>query len=449
MKKITSSGNKTAELSNELMESKKEPLESEKELTEQSVAECLYITPGLGSVRLKKLFEAAGGAERILGLEESEIKSLIGEKGFQSLRKVQIEYERDREGLLKRMRNYRQREESKGIRFVFCGEKKYPKRLLKIPDYPFGLYYTGKLPSEEKPVVSVIGARECSEYGRKCAEIFGKTLAEYGVSVVSGMARGVDGIAQRSALEAGGESFAVLGCGVDICYPSENAGVYEDLKKKGGILSEFPPGTEPKSNLFPARNRIISGICDLLLVVEARKKSGTYITVCQALEQGKEIFAVPGRITDGLSDGCNKLIAEGAGIAANPMMVLEALWGVDASITHSPLGNTDSVEESLKNERAGLESGNENRKKETEWEESEKEETEREQAKNTENRDKDLVLRVALLRTLEETPKSMEEILVLLGKLGMDVSYTDLLCELTNLCIEGVVDGVGNYYRRL
>jgi len=164
----------------------------------------------------------------------------------------------------------------------------------------------------------VIGARECSEYGRYVAEVLGKELGENGIQVVSGMARGIDGISQAAALKAGGFSVGVLGCGVDICYPAENRRLYEWLEHSGGLLSAYAPGTEPKPGNFPPRNRIVSGLADVLVVVEARQKSGTLITVDMALEQGREVYVVPGRITDRLSDGCHRLLRQGAGVVTSP-----------------------------------------------------------------------------------------------------------------------------------
>ena len=139
------------------------------------------------------------------------------------------------------------------------------------------------------------------------------------------MARGIDGISQMAALEAGGTSFGVLGCGVDICYPAGNHALYQRLIQEGGILSSYPPGTKPQATLFPPRNRIVSGLADVVVVVEARQKSGTLITVDMALEQGREVYCIPGRLTDRLSDGCNKLIKQGAGILLSPEDFLEDL----------------------------------------------------------------------------------------------------------------------------
>ncbi len=140
------------------------------------------------------------------------------------------------------------------------------------------------------------------------------------------MARGIDGLGQQAALEQGGRTYAVLGCGADICYPASNRKLYQEIVEKGGgILSVFPPGTPPVKGQFPERNRIVAGLSDLVLVVEARQKSGTLITVDMALEQGKNVYAVPGRLTDRLSDGCNLLIRQGAGIALAPGDILAEL----------------------------------------------------------------------------------------------------------------------------
>lgn len=205
-----------------------------------------------------------------------------------------------------------------GIRFLTIYEEEYPERLKKIPDPPYGLYVKGKVPEEGVLSVAVIGARECSEYGRYVGQELGKALGKKGVQVISGMARGIDGISQAAALEAGSNSFGVLGCGVDICYPAGNRKLYDRLLVQGGILSAYPPGTLPKAQLFPPRNRIVSGLSDVVIVVEARQKSGTLITVDMALEQGREVYVVPGRLTDRLSDGCNKLMKQGAGIILSP-----------------------------------------------------------------------------------------------------------------------------------
>lgn len=193
----------------------------------------------------------------------------------------------------------------------------YPDKLKQIETPPSVLFVKGKLPDPSAVAVAVVGARNCSPYGRSVAHELGRELAANGIQVISGLARGVDGISQRSAMENGGASFGILGCGVDICYPEENLDVYKKLSRGengGGIISEFNPAAEPLANHFPMRNRIISGLSDLLVVVEAKEKSGTFITVSSALEQGKDVYVIPGRLGDSLSYGCNRLIAQGAGI---------------------------------------------------------------------------------------------------------------------------------------
>lgn len=213
----------------------------------------------------------------------------------------------------------------RGITFAVIGEEEYPKKLANIPDAPGAVYYIGELPREDEKSIAVIGARNCSEYGRSMAKQFGEILAGAGVQVISGMARGIDGIAQQAALDAGGYSLGVLGCGVDICYPRENRQLYEDLIARGGICSEYPPGISPRAVLFPPRNRIISGLCDGVLVIEAKERSGTLITVDMALEQGREVYALPGRTTDPLSRGCNRLIRQGAELVISPQELLREL----------------------------------------------------------------------------------------------------------------------------
>jgi DNA processing protein len=197
---------------------------------------------------------------------------------------------------------------------IFAESEHFPKRLLEIPGVPKSLYVIGALPQDDLPSVAIIGARDCTEYGKHVARHLGQRMAQAGVQVISGMAKGIDGISQAAALEAGGSSYGVLGCGVDICYPRENERLFEQIPKCGGIISEYPPGTMPAAGLFPLRNRIISALCDILLVMEAREKSGTLITVDMALEQGKEIRVLPGRVDDVLSKGCNRLISQGADI---------------------------------------------------------------------------------------------------------------------------------------
>ena len=184
---------------------------------------------------------------------------------------------------------------------------------------------------QDEKCVAIVGARMCTNYGRNIALQVAEELAEHGISVVSGMAYGVDGIAQSACLEKKGKSYAVTGCGPDICYPKDHRQLYLQLEKMGGIISEYPPGTPVCPYHFPMRNRLISGLCDCIIVIEAKKKSGSLITADLALEQGRDVLAVPGRITDPLSEGCNQLISQGAGILTS-MEELRSYLGVSEEI---------------------------------------------------------------------------------------------------------------------
>lgn len=215
--------------------------------------------------------------------------------------------------------------ETERILFIPYDSKEYPERLKEIPVPPYALYVKGRLPEKKSVSAAIVGARSCTPYGEHFALEYGKELAAAGVNVISGMARGIDSAGHRGALNAGGNTFAVLGCSPDICYPQENKGLYGDIQKNGGIISEYPPGTPPLSKHFPARNRIISGLSDVVLVLEAKQKSGSLITADMALEQGKDVYALPGMVTSALSQGCHYLINQGAGILISPSELLKEL----------------------------------------------------------------------------------------------------------------------------
>lgn len=251
--------------------------------------------------------------------------SINDEKDFIKLKKIKEDVLKDEAELKEEAKLFFADLLRKGIHWTHLNKHDYPYRLKNIADPPLLIFYKGKLPDDQRPCVAIVGARECSPYGEKTAAMFARELSSVGVQIISGMARGIDGISQRGSISVGGNTFGVLGCGVDVIYPEENKDLFADILKDGGIISEFNPGTEPLKSYFPSRNRIISGLSDIVLVVEARKRSGTYITVTQALEQGRDVFAVPGRITDALSDGCNNLIAQGAAIALNSSILIEDL----------------------------------------------------------------------------------------------------------------------------
>ena len=246
-------------------------------------------------------------------MELLEIPCLSMDK-IRSIRKHQQTYDPQKE-----YGKYREM----GVQFVSCCQEGYPLLLREIYDYPLGLFYKGELPQKDEVCVAIVGARMCTQYGYDQAEALAQRLAQNHISVVSGLAAGIDGVAQNAALKAHGKSYGILGCGPDICYPRGNRFIYEALNKNGGILSEYCPGIPAVSWHFPARNRIISGLCKKIIVVEAKQKSGTLITADLALEQGRDVYAFPGRTKDETSRGCNWLIAQGAGIITDIEEFLE------------------------------------------------------------------------------------------------------------------------------
>ncbi len=200
------------------------------------------------------------------------------------------------------------------IHMYLRGDSDFPEKLKNIPDSPCALFVKGKLPPPAVPAIAIVGARKATSHGRWLAEKLAGELAVCGLIVISGMAEGIDGSGHRGALDAGGLTYAVLGCGVDICYPQCHEKLYKEICKTGGVISEYPLGTQGLPYHFPKRNRIISALSDIVLVVEAREKSGSLITVSYALEQGRDVMAVPGRPDDVFSYSCNRLIREGAGV---------------------------------------------------------------------------------------------------------------------------------------
>ncbi len=368
---------------------------------------------GIGDRTILRLFQHIGTAEQIYFAEEKQLKcwqeeGLLNEKQLQNLKNARrnanlySEYDKLQKA---------------GICLYPFYHAGYSEKLRNIPDLPAALFVKGRLPVEEKKSLAIIGARSCSAYGRRMAEEFGGRLGEAGIQIISGMARGVDGICQEAALRAGGVSFGVLGCGVDICYPAQNRLLYEKLTGQGGVISSYLPGTRPQSRYFPPRNRIISGLADALLVIEARERSGTLITVDMALEQGREVYALPGRVGDAISEGTNRLIAQGAGIALSPDALLEELLG------ELPLGGS----------RIDHRVGTPIREPKTEQNLTEKERL--------------------LYQILDDYPKSLEAIFQEVRrkqKKMPDISYPELMELLIKLCVKGAAEQLpgSNIYRR-
>ncbi len=271
------------------------------------------------SRRTKRRLLQTFSEEEILGLEEKELRHFLNEKELSAWKRHNTSF--NIEEIQKEWKVLKE----KGINFIYHKDSDYPDKLMKIEDYPLALFYRGRLPGAEKSV-AIVGSRIPTTYGTEMAAYFAKELARNGVSVISGMAFGVDIAAHKGALDAGGLTYGILGCGPDVVYPKENFLVYERIIQTGGIISEYKPGELPMSYRFPERNRIISGLSDAVLVVEAKSKSGSLITADQALEQGKDVYALPGRATDPLSEGCNWLIREGARMVTKPNHILEELF---------------------------------------------------------------------------------------------------------------------------
>lgn len=264
--------------------------------------------------RLKDIFFDAGGVYKAKAEEIRKVDGIKDEIKEEIIKHKYSENELDNNfGKLL----------ASGVRFICEGDEEYPDRLLSIKNRPDVLFVKGRLPDENKLTVSIVGSRHASAYGIKVTEYFTEGLVKKNVQVISGMAYGIDSCAHRISLEQGADTFAVMGCGIDICYPAEKIELYEHIRRSGGIISEFPPKIPPLPYRFPMRNRIIAGLSDVLIVVEARKKSGSLITANYALEQGKDVYVVPGRIDDLNSEGCNMLWFDGAIPALNLETITE------------------------------------------------------------------------------------------------------------------------------
>jgi DNA processing protein len=224
-------------------------------------------------------------------------------------------------------RSYRGRLAERRLRFLPRPHAEFPPLLRAIHDPPVGLFLRGEGPEEllRRPAVAIVGARACSPYGAQVARSLGRELAAVGLVVVSGLARGIDGEAHRGALDADGLTVAVLGCGVDRDYPASNRDLARRVCERGLVVSEYAPGVEPAPWRFPARNRVVAGLAVATIVVEARERSGALITADLALDEGREVFAVPGEITSVLSKGTNALLRQGATALTSADDVLEAL----------------------------------------------------------------------------------------------------------------------------
>lgn len=272
---------------------------------------------GIGAVRMQALISFFGSASqawkansnelRQAGLSDKIIEHFIEVRQRLSLPKVWDQLAKQ------------------GIKVITWDADHYPRRLKEIAQPPPVLYCRGSLLPQDDWAVAVVGTRRASAYGRRAAEELSAILAQNGITVVSGLARGIDSIAHQSALTNNGRTLAVFGCGIDRIYPPENRRLAERIIQQGGLLSDYPPGTPPDANNFPPRNRIISGISMAVAVVEAGQTSGALITAKFAADQGRDVFAFPGNVFSPSSKGANQLIADGAYPLLEPKEILSAL----------------------------------------------------------------------------------------------------------------------------
>jgi DNA processing protein len=273
--------------------------------------------PGVGRVRMSRLKERFGSLQNAWNAPESMLsQSGLDRRSVDALVALRPHLSLDRQmDELERL----------GVRAITCHQSGYPPRLKEIHDYPPVLFVRGALPLPDEPCLAVVGTRRPTIYGRQVTEEIVTDLARNGITIISGLARGVDSVAHRAALNAGGSTIAVLACGLDTIYPSENARLAQMITERGALLTEHPLGIKPRPESFPLRNRIMSGLSLGVLVVEAGERSGALITANQALEQNREVFAIPGSILSPASRGTNRLIQAGAKLVVNYEDILEEL----------------------------------------------------------------------------------------------------------------------------
>lgn len=305
------------------------------------------LVKGIGAVRMQQLIDYFGDVECAwFGSIEAFRQAGLSEKVSERIVEIrnQINLEKYVDKLLEQ-----------NIKILIKDDPDYPRYLRQIQQPPPVIYLRGELVIEDDWAVAIVGTRRITHYGQQITEKFAKTLAEHHITVVSGLARGVDGIAHQAALKAGGRSIAVLGSGVDKIYPPEHNLLAQKMMTQGAIISDYAPGTPPESSNFPPRNRIISGLSRAVIVIEAGVKSGALITANFAVDQGREVYAVPGNINSIQSKGTNTLIQNGA----RPLTdILDLLIDLQVELIHehqafrkqTPSGNTETVLYSVLND---------------------------------------------------------------------------------------------------
>ncbi len=276
----------------------------------------LTLTPGLGAATLRRLLSQFGLPENVLAAQRADLARIAGAQALQAL---------DSDVVAKAVEKALAWLEGPGHALVTLADAAYPRLLLETADPPALLYCRGRTELLNRPALAVVGSRNASAQGASNAEQFARSFSAAGLTIVSGLAQGIDAAAHRGGLAAQGSTIAVLGTGVDLSYPRSNHALAEDIAARGLLISEFPLGTQALAHNFPRRNRLISGLAQGCLVIEAALASGSLITARSAAEQGREVFAVPGSIHSPLSKGCHGLIKSGAKLVESAEDVLSEL----------------------------------------------------------------------------------------------------------------------------
>ena len=273
--------------------------------------------PGIGRIRVSQLKEHFGSLEDAWKAQETELRRAgLDSRSVDNLLLLRGKIALDAE--MEKLERY-------NVSVLTCEDPRYPARLKEIHDYPPVLYVRGNLISTDEPCLAVVGTRRPSIYGRQVTEEVASDLARSKITITSGLAKGIDSIAHRAALDVTGKTVAVFASGLDIVYPAENAKLAQAIMEQGALISEYPLGVKPKPENFPLRNRIMSGLSLGVLVVEAGERSGALITAFQAVEQNREVFAIPGSILSPTSKGTNRLIQEGAKLVRDCADIIEEL----------------------------------------------------------------------------------------------------------------------------
>ncbi|WP_304076512.1 DNA-processing protein DprA [Phascolarctobacterium succinatutens] len=273
------------------------------------------VVPGLGRSRIPDLINALGSARAVFEASAATLTAT----GLCTPRAVQ-NFISNRDARLPQRLDYFCRHN--GVQILAYNDASYPQSLQNLSDKPLVLYVKGELP-QANYALAIVGSRRCTEYGVRAAAYFAQAMTREGIPIISGGAKGIDTAAHEACLQAGGVTVAVLGCGLDIAYPPENARLFARIAEHGALVTEYPPGVPPAAANFPARNRIIVGLSQAVLVAEAGKRSGAVITANIAADEGREVYCVPGNIFDGSSIGCHELIRTGAKLVDMPQDILD------------------------------------------------------------------------------------------------------------------------------